>query len=60
MWKGRRVNYAFSQPDALPAGQRWIAARASVALPAFTNPPGFGLAYSGPDGRPRLHAEFTE
>ena len=38
----------------------WVAARASVALPEFANPPGFGLAYSGPDGRPRLHAEFAE
>ena len=38
----------------------WIAARASVAVPKFASPPGFGLAYSGPDGRPRLHAEFAE
>ena len=34
--------------------------RASVVVPEFASPPGFGLAYSGPDGRPRLHAEFAE
>jgi nucleoside-diphosphate-sugar epimerase len=38
----------------------WLAARASVVVPEFAVQPGFGLAYSGPHGRPRLHAEFVE
>jgi len=40
----------------------WLAARASVAPLAdgFTTPPGYGLAYSGPGGRPRSNAEFAE
>ena len=50
--------YDYAAEDALM--DAWIAARASVSVPEFANPPGFGLAYSGPDGRPRLHAEFAE
>lgn len=38
----------------------WLGARASVAMPDFTVAPRWGLAYSGPDGRPRTHAEFAE
>jgi hypothetical protein len=38
----------------------WNTARASVVLPDFATTPGWGLAYSGPAGRPRLHAEFAE
>ena len=38
----------------------WAAARASVVVPEFATPPGWGLAYSGPAGRPRMHAEFAE
>jgi nucleoside-diphosphate-sugar epimerase len=38
----------------------WLAARKSVTVPDFAARPGFGLAYSGPHGRPRLHAEFVE
>ncbi len=40
----------------------WLAARASVVPHAdgFATPPGFGLAYSGPGGRPRTNAEFAD
>jgi hypothetical protein len=37
-----------------------LAAKASVAIPAFPAMPGYGLAYSGPTGRPRTHQEFVE
>ena len=37
----------------------WMAARASVEIPEFTERPGYGLAYSGPAGRPRTHEEFV-
>jgi hypothetical protein len=30
-----------------------------VTVPDFAVRPGWGLAYSGPQGRPRTHAEFT-
>jgi nucleoside-diphosphate-sugar epimerase len=36
----------------------WRSARASVEVPAFAVRPGYGLAYSGPTGRPRTHEEF--
>ena len=38
----------------------WLAARASVKMPEFTSMPGYGLAYSGPLGRPRTQKEFVE
>jgi nucleoside-diphosphate-sugar epimerase len=38
----------------------WRSARASVVVPHFASAPGWGLAYSGPDSRPRMHAEFAE
>jgi hypothetical protein len=38
----------------------WLAARDKVALPDFAVRPGWGLAYSGPHGRPRTHQEFVE
>ena len=38
----------------------WVAARASITIPDFTQPPAWGLAYSGPHGRPRTHEEFIE
>jgi nucleoside-diphosphate-sugar epimerase len=38
----------------------WLAARASVTVPEFTSRPGYGLAYSGPTGRPRTQKEFVE
>ena len=43
----------------LPASQR-SSYEASVVVPDFATPPGWGLAYSGPAGRPRMHAEFAE
>ena len=40
----------------------WLDAKRSLAAAAggFATPPGYGLAYSGPGGRPRRNAEFTE
>ncbi len=38
----------------------WLSARASVTLPEFAAMPGYGLAYSGPLGRPRTQKEFVE
>ncbi len=37
----------------------WLAARASVVVPTFHQPPGYGLAYSGPGSRARTKEEFT-
>jgi nucleoside-diphosphate-sugar epimerase len=38
----------------------WLAARASVVVPDFASKPAYGLAYSGPTGRPRTQKEFVE
>jgi nucleoside-diphosphate-sugar epimerase len=38
----------------------WLAARATVVVPEFPVAPGWGLAYSGPHGRPRTNKEFVE
>lgn len=38
----------------------WLAARASVRVPDFAERPGYGLAYSGPSGRPRTQKEYVE
>src|ERR1019366_2126900 len=38
----------------------WLRARASVVVPEFAIRPAYGLAYSGPTGRPRTHKEFVE
>jgi hypothetical protein len=38
----------------------WQHAMATVGDPGFSSPPGYGLAYSGPRGRARSHAEFEE
>ena len=38
----------------------WLAARASVVVPDFAVRPSYGLAYSGPTGRPRTQKEFVE
>jgi nucleoside-diphosphate-sugar epimerase len=40
----------------------WLSARASVTAEtgAFATEPGYGLAYSGPGGRPRTSEDFTE
>lgn len=37
----------------------WNTARRSIPDPHFTTMPGYGLAYSGPGGRPRTNPEFT-
>jgi len=36
----------------------WRASIATIADPEFTNVPGYGLAYSGPGGRPRTKERF--
>ena len=38
----------------------WLLAKASVTLPRFPVTPAYGLAYSGPTGRPRTQKEFIE
>jgi nucleoside-diphosphate-sugar epimerase len=38
----------------------WLAARSSVVVPEFAVKPSWGLAYSGPSGRPRTQKEFVE
>jgi nucleoside-diphosphate-sugar epimerase len=40
--------------------EQWLAAREKVTMPPFAARPGWGLAYSGPHGRPRTHQEFVE
>lgn len=50
--------FDYRAEDALIAS--WNAARASVVVPAFAQQPGWGLAYSGPAGRPRTQKEFIE
>ncbi len=50
--------FDYAAEDALI--ESWSAARASVTVPTFEVPPGWGLAYSGPQGRPRMHTEFVE
>jgi len=37
---------------------RWQQAVAALELPAWSTPPGYGMAYSGPGGRPRSRTEF--
>ena len=36
----------------------WLQARATMPTVPFETPPGYGLAYSGPGGRPRTRTEF--
>ncbi len=36
----------------------WLAATRALPDPEFVVTPGYGLAYSGPGGRPRSNAEF--
>jgi nucleoside-diphosphate-sugar epimerase len=50
--------FDYAAEDALIAS--WRSARASVVVPEFAVRPGWGLAYSGPKGRPRTHEEFEE
>lgn len=37
----------------------WLAARATVPVVEWASPPGYGLAYSGPGGRPRSQPTFV-
>ncbi len=38
--------------------ERWKRAVAGLEMPVWSVPPGWGLAYSGPGGRPRSRATF--
>jgi len=38
----------------------WIAARDSLPVVEFAKEPGYGLAYSGPGGRPRTQPTFED
>ncbi|MBK5289319.1 MAG: hypothetical protein JJE46_12735 [Acidimicrobiia bacterium] len=48
--------FDYAAEDALIAA--WTAATASITVPEFATLPGYGLAYSGPGGRPRTQADF--
>jgi nucleoside-diphosphate-sugar epimerase len=50
--------FEYASEDALI--ESWLAARAQVVVPKFAIQPRYGLAYSGPQGRPRMHKEFLE
>ena len=50
--------FDYSAEDALI--QSWTSAKASVAAIIFDPEPNYGLAYSGPGGRPRSSAQFDE
>jgi nucleoside-diphosphate-sugar epimerase len=50
--------FDYAAEDALM--DSWQSARASVVVPHFERRPSWGLAYSGPDGRPRTQQEFLE
>lgn len=50
--------FDYAAEDTLVA--RWMAACQSIEAPDYAGePPGVGLAYSGPGGRPRSQQEFT-
>ena len=38
----------------------WLVARAQVVMPEFAVRPAWGMAYSGPHGRPRTNKEFVD
>ncbi|HQR02764.1 MAG: NAD-dependent dehydratase [Proteobacteria bacterium] len=40
--------------------ERWQRALTTVEMPVWSTPPGYGMAYSGPGGRPRSKAVFEE
>jgi nucleoside-diphosphate-sugar epimerase len=48
--------FDYAAEDALIAS--WEQAKRTVEVPTFTNEPAYGLAYSGPGGRPRTNPEF--
>ena len=37
----------------------WLGARATMPAVEWPSPPGYGLAYSGPGGRPRSQPTFV-
>ena len=39
--------------------ERWQHCLAGLQMPAWPTPPGYGMAYSGPGGRPRSQASFA-
>jgi hypothetical protein len=51
-----------TDPFDYPAEDRliesWLGATGAMADAGFAAAPGYGLAYSGPGGRPRSNAEF--
>jgi hypothetical protein len=49
--------FDYAAEDALM--DAWLAARSAVEIPPFEREPKFGLAYSGPGGRPRSQKEWT-
>jgi hypothetical protein len=48
--------FDYAAEDALVAA--WESARGAVVVPRFEPAPGYGLAYSGPGGRPRSQVEY--
>lgn len=61
--RGGVEEQVLTDPFDYPAEDRlmdsWLAARARVDVPEFAVRPSWGLAYSGPQGRPRTHQEFV-
>ncbi len=64
--RGGTEEMVLTDPFDYPAEDRlidaWLAARGDVAhfAEGFASPPGYGLAYSGPGGRPRTNPEFDD
>jgi nucleoside-diphosphate-sugar epimerase len=60
--RGGQEEQVLTDPFDYPAEDRlidaWRAATRALPDPGFTTAPGYGLAYSGPGGRPRSNAEF--
>jgi nucleoside-diphosphate-sugar epimerase len=50
--------FDYANEDALIGS--WLAARNAVTVPEFEVQPKYGLAFSGPSGRPRTQKEFLE
>jgi hypothetical protein len=50
--------FDYAAEDALM--DSWLRARSQVVIPDFAVAPSWGLAYSGPHGRPRTQKEFVE
>jgi nucleoside-diphosphate-sugar epimerase len=50
--------FDYAAEDALM--DSWLDARSKVVVPDFAVKPSWGLAYSGPHGRPRTQKEFVE